>query len=151
MERSGHLTKKQIAEYKEAFNLIDKDGSGRISRNELSSLFLALRQKVTSAELKDLMTGVDTDGDGTLDFPEFLTMMSSTLESTKQEQELQKAFREFDKDGNGYISRDELIQVMHSQGDELTDEEIDGMIKTADQDKDGQVDYREFVAMMKQQ
>jgi calmodulin len=61
-ERSGHLTKKQIAEYKEAFNLIDKDGSGRISRNELSSLFLALRQKVTSAELKDLMTGVDTDG-----------------------------------------------------------------------------------------
>lgn len=131
--------------------MIDKDGSGRISRNELSSLFLALRQKVTSAELKDLMTGVDTDGDGTLDFPEFLTMMSSTLESTKQEQELQKAFREFDKDGNGYISRDELIQVMHSQGDELTDEEIDGMIKTADQDKDGQVDYREFVAMMKQQ
>lgn len=78
-------------------------------------------------------------------------MMSSTLESTKQEQELQKAFREFDKDGNGYISRDELIQVMHSQGDELTDEEIDGMIKTADQDKDGRVDYREFVAMMKQQ
>ena len=42
--------------------LIDKDGSGRISGNELSGLLLSLGQKVTGAELQNLMTGVDTDG-----------------------------------------------------------------------------------------
>ena len=81
-------------------------------------------------------------GDGTLDFPEFLTMMSGKLESSEQERELQRAFQEFDRDGNGYISREELKEVMHSVGDKLTDDELDGMIKRADLDNDGQVDYR---------
>lgn len=77
-----------------------------------------------------------------MDFPEFLTMMGKKLESSEHQDELQVAFKEFDKDGNGFISRDELKEVMHSVGDMLTDDELDAMIKRADIDKDGQVDYR---------
>lgn len=66
----------------------------------------------------------------------------------------------FDKDGNGYISAAELrhvflfialvftLQVMTNLGEKLTDEEVDEMIKEADVDGDGQINYEEFVKMM---
>ena len=57
-------------------------------------------------------------------------------------------FRVFDKDGNGYISAAELRHVMTNLGEKLTDEEVDEMIREADIDGDGQVNYEEFVAMM---
>ena len=60
-----------------------------------------------------------------------------------------KAFSVFDKDGNGFISADELINAMNNlSGDKLTEEEAEAMIREADVDGDGQVDYEEFVKMM---
>ena len=59
-----------------------------------------------------------------------------------------KLFSVFDKDGNGYISAAELRHVMTNLGEKLTDEEVDEMIREADIDGDGQVNYEEFVAMM---
>ena len=61
---------------------------------------------------------------------------------------LTASFRVFDKDGNGYISSAELRHVMTNLGEKLTDEEVDEMIREADIDGDGQVNYEEFVAMM---
>ncbi|CAI9151080.1 unnamed protein product [Rangifer tarandus platyrhynchus] len=59
-----------------------------------------------------------------------------------------EAFRVFDKDGSGYISAAELSHVMTNLGEKLTDEEVDEMIREADIDGDGQVNYEEFVQMM---
>ena len=57
------------------------------------------------------------------------------------EDERRQAFRIFDKDGNGYISRQELQIVMGNLGENLTDEEVDEMIKEADVDGDGRINY----------
>merc|ERR1712115_9805 len=102
---ADQLTEEQIAEFKEAFSLFDKDG------------------------------------DGTIDFPEFLTMMARKMKDTDSEEEIREAFRVFDKDGNGFISAAELRHVMINLGEKLTDEEVDEMIREADTDGDGQVNY----------
>jgi calmodulin len=47
-------------------------------------------------------------GNGTIDFPEFLTMMARKMKDTDSEEEIREAFRVFDKDGNGFISAAEL-------------------------------------------
>merc|ERR1711924_305944 len=89
----------------------------------------------------------DADGNGTIDFPEFCTLMARKMKDTDSEEEL-KAFRVFDKDGNGFISAAELRHIMTNLGAKLTDEEVDEMIREADIDGDGQINYEEFVKMM---
>ena len=88
-----------------------------------------------------MINEVDTDGNGTIDFPEFLTMMARKMTETDTEDELKEAFRVFDKDGDGLISPAELHQVLSNLGEKLTDEEVQEMIKEADIDGDGQVNY----------
>lgn len=95
-----------------------------------------------------MINEVDTDGNGTIDFKEFISLMATKMKDSDSEQELKEAFKVFDKDGNGYISAAELRHVMTNLGEKLTDEEVDEMIKEADTDGDGQVNYDEFVKMM---
>nr|BAD30083.1 yellow cameleon 2.60 [synthetic construct] len=142
------LTEEQIAEFKEAFSLFDKDGDGTITTKELGTVMRSLGQNPTEAELQDMINEVDADGNGTIYFPEFLTMMARKMKDTDSEEEIREAFRVFDKDGNGYISAAELRHVMTNLGEKLTDEEVDEMIREADIDGDGQVNYEEFVQMM---
>lgn len=101
----------------------------------------SLGQNPTEAELQDMINEVDADGNGTIDFPEFLTMMARKMKDTDSEEEIREAFRVFDKDGNGFISAAELRHVMTNLGEKLTDEEVDEMIREADIDGDGQVNY----------
>merc|ERR1712129_684429 len=100
------------------------------------------------AEILDMINEVDADGNGTWDFSEFLTMMARKMKDTDSEDEIKEAFKVFDKDGNGFISAAELRHVMTNLVEKLTDEEVDEMIREADIDGDGQVNYEEFVTMM---
>jgi calmodulin len=70
------------------------------------------------------------------------------MKDTDSQEEIEEAFKVFDKDGNGYISAAELRHVMTSLGEKLSEEEVDEMIREADVDGDGQINYQEFVKMM---
>ncbi|KAJ1686736.1 hypothetical protein LUZ63_018126 [Rhynchospora breviuscula] len=143
-----HLSHEQIAEFKEAFSLFDKDGDGTITTRELGTVMRALSQNPTEAELQEMIKEVDADGSGTVDFNEFLTLMAHKLKDKESEDELREAFRVFDKDQNGFISGAELRHVMTNLGEKLTDEEVQEMVREADTDGDGQINYDEFVKVM---
>ncbi|XP_010274270.1 PREDICTED: calmodulin-like protein 11 isoform X2 [Nelumbo nucifera] len=142
------LTEEQIAEFQEAFCLFDKDGDGCITIEELATVIRSLDQNPTEEELQEMISEVDVDGNGTIEFGEFLGLMARKMKETDAEEELKEAFKVFDKDQNGYISANELRHVMVNLGEKLTDEEVEQMIKEADLDGDGQVNYDEFVRMM---
>ncbi|ESO92156.1 hypothetical protein LOTGIDRAFT_121213, partial [Lottia gigantea] len=130
-----------ISDYKEAFSLFDKDGDGTITSGELATVMRSLGQEPSDQELQDMINEVDADGNGTVDFEEFLQMMCRKLKKADSEEELREAFRVFDKDGNGYISSNELRFVMSNLGETLSDKEVDEMIREADVDGDGMVNY----------
>ena len=71
---------------------------------------------------------------------EFLTMMARKMKDTDSEEEIREAFKVFDRDNNGFISAAELRHVMTSIGEKLSDDEVDEMIREADQDGDGRID-----------
>ena len=81
-------------------------------------------------------------GNGEIYFPEFITMMAKKMKDTDSEDEIREAFKVFDKDGNDFISAAELGHVMTNLGENLTDEEVDEMIREADLGGDGQVNYK---------
>ena len=68
-----------------------------------------------------MINGVDADGNGTIDFPEFSSLMARKMKDTDTEEELVEAFKVFDRDGNGFISTAELRHVMTNLGEKLTD------------------------------
>ncbi|KAG6476111.1 hypothetical protein ZIOFF_065347 [Zingiber officinale] len=123
-------------------------GASCITPEELGTVIKSLGQNPSEEELQEMVQEVDADGNGSIEFGEFLNLMSRKVKETNVEEELKEAFKVFDKDQNGFISATELRNVMINLGEKLTDEEVEKMIKEADLDGDGQVNYEEFVRMM---
>ena len=138
---ANQLTEEQIAEFKEAFSLFDKDGDGTITTKELGTVMRSLGQNPNEEELQYMIKEV-------VAFPEFLIIMAQKMKEKASKEEIREAFRVFDKDGNGSISKAELRHVLTNLGENLTEEEVDEMISVADIDGDGQVNYEEFFNMM---
>ncbi|EXB81510.1 Calcium-dependent protein kinase 29 [Morus notabilis] len=142
-----NLSEEEIHGLKQMFNNMDTDGSGTITFEELKTGLSKLGSKLSEAEIRQLMEAADVDHNGSIDYIEFITatMHRHRLE---RDENLFKAFQYFDKDGSGFITREELRQAMtqHGMGDEAT---IDEIINDVDTDKDGRINYEEFVAMMR--
>ncbi|XP_068212621.1 uncharacterized protein [Palaemon carinicauda] len=139
------LTDDLVAEFKEAFMLFDKDEDGMITTAELGVVMRSLGQRPSETELRKLVGGVETCADGTIEFNEFLQMMSKKLKDIGNEDELKEAFKVFDKKNSGYLSSTELRHVMTSMGEKLSEQEVEDMIKEATPNGDGRVNYEEFV------
>lgn len=70
------------------------------------------------------------------------------MKEADSEEELREAFRVFDRDGDGFISREELSLVMNNLGEKLSDDDVEDMIREADLDGDGKINYQEFVLII---
>ncbi|KAK7345202.1 hypothetical protein VNO77_15778 [Canavalia gladiata] len=140
-----NLSEDEIAGLKEMFKMLDTDNSGHITFEELKVGLKKYGANLNESEIYDLMHAADVDNSGTIDYGEFI---AATLHLNKVEREdhLLAAFSYFDKDGSGYITQDELQQACEEFG--LGDVRLEEMIREADQDNDGRIDYNEFVAMM---
>lgn len=109
---ADNLTQEQIAEFKEAFSLFDKEGNGTVTTKELGTVMRSLGQNPTEAELQDMINEVDADGIGTIDFPEFLSLMARKMKDTDTQEELIESFKVFDKNGDGMMSIRELKHLI---------------------------------------
>ncbi|KAM7482894.1 hypothetical protein LguiB_007477 [Lonicera macranthoides] len=142
------LTEEQISEFKESFKLFDQNGDGVISSNELGSVMKSLGQNPTEDEVQSMIKEVDADHSGTINFTEFLNLMAKKMKDAGVVKEIKEAFKVFDIDKSGFISAAEIKQVMSNLGQKLSDKNVNRMIREADIDGDGQINYEEFVKMM---
>ena len=102
------LTDEQIAEFKEAFALFDKDGDGTVSTKELGVVMRALGQNPTDAEVTEMIKEVDIDGNGEVDFDEFCGLMIKKMNENEPEEELVEVFKIFDKNNDERIDAEDL-------------------------------------------
>ncbi|XAR73072.1 Non-specific serine/threonine protein kinase [Bertholletia excelsa] len=139
------LSEEEIAGLKEMFKAMDTDNSGSITFDELKAGLSRYGSTLKDTEIRDLMDAADVDNDGTIDYGEFIAA-TIHLNKIEREEHLIAAFQYFDKDKSGYITVDELQQACEEHN--MTDVLLDDIIREADQDNDGRIDYQEFVAMM---
>ncbi|GFR95338.1 calmodulin [Elysia marginata] len=148
--QTPELTEEQRLEISSAFAMFDQNGDGQVDREELIEVMRAMGQNPTVAEATAMIAEVDVNQNGKVEYREFEQMMAKRgVNSIMQEEDdLREAFKVFDRNGDGFITIDELRVTMTNMGEPLTKEELEDMISSADTNHDGKVHYDEFVKMM---
>eukprot|EP00340_Litonotus_pictus_P001992 CAMPEP_0170526000 /NCGR_PEP_ID=MMETSP0209-20121228/11462_1 /TAXON_ID=665100 ORGANISM="Litonotus pictus, Strain P1" /NCGR_SAMPLE_ID=MMETSP0209 /ASSEMBLY_ACC=CAM_ASM_000301 /LENGTH=116 /DNA_ID=CAMNT_0010815589 /DNA_START=57 /DNA_END=407 /DNA_ORIENTATION=- len=98
----------------------------------------------TEGEVQDMIAEVDIDGNGNINFQEYISLMARRMRDGDLEEEMKQVFRLFDRDGNGLIGASELKSLMIGIGEKITDDEVEDMIREADKDGDRFISYQEF-------
>ena len=147
-----------FAQIKEVFKKFDQDGSGMIDASELQMVLVQLNRQRSDEDVKKYLKEADTDGDGLVSLKEFCAMVNIEYEGddddprVSEAEILKECFAVFDKDGSGYIERQELMDLMLNLGTASftapSEETVDALLKEADIDGDGKISYSEFVRVM---
>ena len=141
------MSKEQEREFSHTFQRLDKNGDGRLSREELIEAYsetMPLAEAETT--VSRILEQVDVDGNGFIDYSEFL-MASSNQQSLTSKGNLEAAFAAFDKDKSGKISLAELREMLTGVHP-ISDSAWADLIRQADQDGDGEIDLAEFAHLM---
>ncbi|CAF2885049.1 unnamed protein product [Rotaria sp. Silwood2] len=140
----AQLTASQERELHDAFDLFDSDHSGRISKSELKRVLHALNITTTDHEVEQLLTQMDSDHSGEIDYREFKNVMAASFFKKYSQHELQIAFKNFDADGNGYITANELNHILTRMGRHLSRGDIEAIVQSVDSSGDGKISFDEF-------
>ncbi|KAI5012162.1 hypothetical protein ZWY2020_024296 [Hordeum vulgare] len=143
-----HLSVEEVAGIKDMFEKMDLNKDSMINFDELKLGLNKLGHQMPDADVQILMDAADADGNGCLDYGEFVTL-SVHLKKIGNDEHLHKAFGYFDRNKSGYIEIDELRESLADDLGPNHEEVINAIIRDVDTDKDGKISFEEFVAMMK--
>ena len=111
-KKHSHLTEEELAEFREIFNLVDLDKGGTISKDELKTLMTTLGLRPTQEELNAMVDEIDSDGNGEIDFDEFVTVMSRKVNTSYTPAQVKAAFKVFEKEApSGFVTMAALETV----------------------------------------
>ncbi|KAG9385804.1 hypothetical protein P3342_007859 [Pyrenophora teres f. teres] len=129
--------------YREAFQLFDKRGNGRVDRGALGDLLRACGQNPTLAEIADLERGVGND----FDFETFSKILNRPggFREPFDIEEYIRGFQVFDKDRSGFVGKGQIKYILTNLGEKMSEEEVDELFKSTIDASNNEVDYREFV------
>jgi len=144
-----NLGEGELQQLKTVFASLDKNGDGSLTITELAA-GLETSGLMGSVDLKEIMNTVDVDGSGRIDYTEFVAAAMDKQQYLREEA-VWAAFRVFDKNGDGTITQSELKQVLESKNLDTvaTRKQIQELLKEVDQNGDGQIDFAEFLEMMR--
>jgi len=139
----------QLEEYFEAFNHFDKDNSGHITTKGLGTLVKSLGENPTENELQRIINTVDIDGNGMMDFQEFVKLMFTRNQFGMEINEAKEAFRIFDVDDRGYVLTSELRQAFSRLEENISESELDEILEDKCQAGNRKISFEEFKKMMR--
>ena len=143
---ASRLNENDINDLNKLFETFDLDNDGQISFEEFQHVLLNFKSnEIMEHEIKEIFNSLDTDKNGKIDYTEFI---ASCLEKNiyLNKDRLHEAFSLFDKDNNGVITKEDIMNVLQLKSDE--NKEIENIIKNIDKNGDGVIDKNEFEEFM---
>eukprot|EP00826_Nyctotherus_ovalis_P048550 TRINITY_DN5730_c0_g2_i5.p1 TRINITY_DN5730_c0_g2~~TRINITY_DN5730_c0_g2_i5.p1 ORF type:complete len:161 (+),score=50.52 TRINITY_DN5730_c0_g2_i5:52-534(+) len=147
---SEEIPAEVVEEIRETFDLYDKSGNGYIKPEDLDNVLKRIGENLDPLELSKLAQAMDPHSRRQIFFADFLREISPKLQKSSLRKTLVEAFRVFDRERTGYISGSELMIILTNLLDDLkfTPIQVAILVKTADTDGDGQINYEEFANIM---
>ncbi|XP_064459625.1 calmodulin-A-like [Ornithodoros turicata] len=143
---SKFFTSDQITEIQRAFSLFDRNGDGVISKNELEIVLRALGERPTPVEMVRIVRQIDRNRNGSIDFQEFLSFMGRKMSAQlSSPTDIIKAFKVFDPEGTGYLTRKELMRILTEVGEGMKQEDANKVMSEIEGDSHGRIDYKKLV------
>ena len=139
------IPKDKEQEIKSIFEKYDSNKDGFVNSSELANIIKSINTDVSDEELLELLQEIDLEVNGEINFEKFVSIVNRREYDVDTEEELLNAFKIFDKEGNGLINLNELKNIMLKVGKNLSESEIDEMLRDADIDMDGFINYEEFI------
>lgn len=139
------FSQSQIQEFKEAFNMIDQDRNGFITKEDLAGMFSSMGKDPPEQYLEDMIKEAASD----INFTSFLTLFGEKLHGTDPEDVIKNAFKCFDPEGVNLIPGEELKRLLVTMGERFTKEEVEEMFNEQECDDAGMFDYVEFTRLIK--
>jgi len=142
------LTKNEKENLAKIFKAIDKNGDGKLSKEEILDGYDKFFGKTMEKEdVLKMFEAVDIDQSGFIDYSEFVVAAMSE-KTLLTDEKLLTTFKMFDKDGSGFISAQEIKEIL-SFGKTLSEDAVNDIVKQVDANGDGQISFEEFAGMMK--
>ncbi len=142
------LSKGEKENLSKIFKAIDKNGDGRLSKEEIYEGYdLFFGKNMEKEDIDKMFDAVDSDKSGFIEYSEFV-IASMNEKNLLTNEKLQAAFKMFDKDGSGLISKDEIKEVL-GFGKNLDDKAVNDIVRQVDDNDDGEISFEEFSQMMK--
>lgn len=142
------INPQNMEKLREAFAEFDLNDDGYISREELSDVMKNFGNIMSNNELDEMIKVVDKDGNGLVDFKEFLNLMDSNCLLQNLDQEMEKLFQMIDTNNDGFLSAQEITTMMKNLGEKVRKKDIRKMMKEADKNNDGKISFSEFKTMV---
>ena len=137
---------------KTCFDLFDSKKQDFLSADDLDEILRAMGFRPSKEELMDILSEIDEDGSGEIEFAEFCQLCAKFLvedpDIETMKRELKDAFRIYDKAGEGFITMETLRGLISELLAPLSADELDGIIEELDEDGSGTMDFDEFCEMM---
>ena len=129
---------------------MDKDGGGTINKEELAELMDTLGIDASPEEIDMMIDEIDEDGNGDIDFEEFVSVMSRKVNASYTADQVKNAFKVFEGScPKGYVKAENLVKSLSTYGTErLTEEQAQDLVSQLDVDSHGNIHYVEYVNMM---
>ena len=137
------FTPHQVQEFKEAFQMIDQDKDGFISKNDIRATFDSLGRLCTDAELESMVQ----EAPGPINFTMFLTIFGDRTQGTDEEEVILNAFAQYDE-GEGLCREETLRHALVTWGEKFSPEEADKILAEAPMDRKGNIDIRKFAQVL---
>lgn len=147
---ANKITEDIKKEIKEAFFMFDVSNLGKIETSQLGTAVRSLGQNPSEAEIKQMIKDADKNGKGFIEEKDFMATVTKFWKPVNSEEDIMDAFKVFDREGTGYLDAKSLKHVLLNLGEKLDEEMVEEMLKEANLDADGQLNYTSLTQLLLQ-